>query len=200
LQAASVSTVEQLLVAGVPDLRDGMLTQRIAEIVERFGADDPELRLLVEGLPDRLATIASYGLPDALVHGDLHPGNAHSGDGQPVIIDWGDSFIGNPAFDVLRLTQTLADSDARPIVEQWDARWQADVPGSEPIQALDLLRPVAALRLAVVYASFLDGIEPSEHPYHMADVPMSLDAAKRSAATESTASAAAVIGAAAADH
>jgi hypothetical protein len=32
-----------------------------------------------------------------------------------------------------------------------------------------LLAPVGLLRQAVVYQGFLDGIEPSEHPYHRAD-------------------------------
>jgi hypothetical protein len=41
------------------------------------------------------------------------------------------------------------------------------------------LRPIAALRNAAVYAHFLDNIEPSEHPYHAADVPFWLAEAAR---------------------
>jgi hypothetical protein len=44
-------------------------------------------------------------------------------------------------------------------------------PGSDPDRAAALLAPVAAARQAVVYQVFLDGIEPSEQPYHRADSP-----------------------------
>jgi hypothetical protein len=42
---------------------------------------------------------------------------------------------------------------------------------------LELFRPVGALRSAATYAAFLDQIEPAEHPYHRADVPLWLDRA-----------------------
>jgi hypothetical protein len=32
-----------------------------------------------------------------------------------------------------------------------------------------LLAPIGMLRQAVIYQGFLDGIEPSEYPYHRAD-------------------------------
>jgi hypothetical protein len=43
------------------------------------------------------------------------------------------------------------------------------VPGSDPERAAMLIAPVAAARQAVIYQVFLDGIEPSEHPYHAPD-------------------------------
>jgi hypothetical protein len=45
------------------------------------------------------------------------------------------------------------------------------VPGCDPATAVDLLRPVAALHSAATYAAFVDRIEPTEWPYHVADVP-----------------------------
>jgi hypothetical protein len=42
---------------------------------------------------------------------------------------------------------------------------------------------VAALRQAVIYRSFLDAIEPSEHRYHEGDVPTWARTAIRLAAT-----------------
>ena len=57
-------------------------------------------------------------------------------------------------------------------------RWRADVPGSDPLRTVELLRPVAALRAAGVYANFLTDIEPAEHPYHADDVPFWLQRAE----------------------
>jgi hypothetical protein len=46
-----------------------------------------------------------------------------------------------------------------------------------------LIGPIAALRGALVYQGFLDGIEPSERIYHEADVPASLRRAIREVKT-----------------
>ena len=44
------------------------------------------------------------------------------------------------------------------------------MPGSDPGRAWTLLRPLAALRVALVFQTFLDNIEPSERAYHARDV------------------------------
>jgi hypothetical protein len=124
---------------------------------------------LIDGLEQRLADVEACGVPLTLVHGDLHPGNVRvDGDGRLTIMDWGDSTIDHPAFDILRLTEGLAEPV--PMLEAWAARWKRTSPGSEPLRALELLRPVAALRAASTFAAFLEAIEPAEHPYHAQDV------------------------------
>ena len=44
-------------------------------------------------------------------------------------------------------------------------------PRLDPGRAAELLAPIAAARMAVIYRKFLDDIEPSEQAYHRADVP-----------------------------
>jgi hypothetical protein len=128
-----------------------------------------------------MAEVAGCGLPDTLVHGDLHPGNTRSeADGAPVIVDWGDSFLGHPGFDVLRLAEGLGPDEADALLRGWADRWRASHPGCEPERAAQLLRPVAALRNASVYARFLEHIEPAEHTYHALDVPHWLNLAASS--------------------
>ncbi|MCW3817796.1 aminoglycoside phosphotransferase family protein [Micromonospora sp. DR5-3] len=177
VQLAAADDVSALLTAGVPDLRGpalaGWIRDRLAPHDLSVAAD------LLADLDDRLAEVRRCGLPDTLVHGDLHPGNVRGDGVRRVMIDWGDSFVGHPAFDILRLTETLDPAAAAPLLHAWAARWRADAPGSDPHRAVDLLRPVAPLRMAAVYAMFLAGIEPSEHPYHAGDVPACL---KRAAA------------------
>jgi hypothetical protein len=163
--------VDALLAAGVPDRRSGPLLDAIAAVAGRRNAD---LDALVAGLPQRFAAIEACGLPDTLVHGDLHPGNVRGDAEHRTIIDWGDSFIGHPAFDILRLAEGVDDPG---LVEAWAERWRADVPGSDPLRAVELVRPVAALRSATVYANFLANIEPTERPYHAGDVDACLAAA-----------------------
>jgi phosphotransferase family enzyme len=140
----------------------------------------PGLGRLLDDVPRRLAEVAACGLPDTLVHGDLHPGNVRIGpDGRLTIMDWGDCHAGHPALDILRLTERL--EEAEEVLGHWAYRWELSVPGSEPRRAAELMRPLAALWAAETYARFLASIEPSEYPYHAADVPERLAAAVEAA-------------------
>ncbi len=170
IQVMAALNTTDLIGAGVPDRRPANLTSDIAGAVTEHGRTDARLDALVAGIDERLAKVASCGLPDTLVHGDLHPGNVRSDGRRRTLIDWGDSFVGHPAFDILRLTEELDEPDANHLIDTWAARWRAAAPGCDPHLAVELLRPVAALRNAAVYAHFLDNIEPAEHPYHAADV------------------------------
>jgi len=152
-------------VAGVPELGVDRLATRIRSTVRRYG--DPALREALRGLDDRLAEVTACRVPDTLVHGDFHPGNVRGS----VVLDWGDSFIGHPAFDLYRMLEGLPDSEAAHLVGRWCRWWRAAVRGCDPERAVALLEPVAALRNAAVYAGFLDRIEPAEHCYHERDVP-----------------------------
>jgi hypothetical protein len=163
--------VDELLAAGVPDRRGPALAATIRRTAGGRAAADPPLAALLDGLVDRLAAVAACGLPDTLGHGDLHAGNVRGHLGGPyVVIDWGDSFVGHPAFDIVRLTGHMAGTDAAPVLAAWADRWRATVPGCDPERAVELMRPVTALRNASVYADFLANIEAAEHPYHAADV------------------------------
>lgn len=69
------------------------------------------------GAPERIEALALLGsLPDgdALLHGDLHPGNVIVGPGGPVIIDWCDASVGNPMADIVRTSIMLRPSTSTP--------------------------------------------------------------------------------------
>lgn len=175
VQVRAADDVAALVAAGVPDRRGPALARWVRAALAPH--DVSTVDGLLTGLDDRLDEIRRCGLPDTLVHGDLHPGNVRGDGERRVTIDWADAFVGHPAFGILRLTETLDPATAAPLLAAWAARWRADVPGCDPERAVTLLRPVGPLRLAAVYAMFLVGIEPSEHPYHAGDVPACLDRA-----------------------
>ncbi len=150
----------------LPRLGLGRLAEIITSTVRRYGD-----AALLDGLDERLAGVAACGLPDTLVHGDFHPGNVRG----TVVLDWGDSFVGHPGFDLFRMVEGGPAAD---LVQQWCGWWRAAVPGCDPERAVALLGPVVALRNAAVYAAFLDQIEPTEHGYHAQDVPDWLDRAR----------------------
>ncbi|WFF08760.1 aminoglycoside phosphotransferase family protein [Micromonospora sp. WMMD1076] len=172
VQRRACGIVGELVAAGVPDLRGAGLAGWIRD---RLAGHDVSVAAgLLDGLDRRLRQVVDCGLPDTLVHGDLHPGNVRGDAGRLTVIDWADSFVGHPAFDILRLTEDVGADAAARLVDAWARRWRTNLPGSDPHRAVDLLRPVAPLRLAAVYAMFLAGIEPDEHPYHVHDVPAAL--------------------------
>ena len=175
LQRGTVGRVPELLAAGVPDERWPVLLPHLAALVSRLAPHDTRLLRLVGSAADRARAIDECGLPEALVHGDAYPGNARLGTEPPVWFDWGDSRVGNPLLDLAVLESA---PDRRQLLEQhWLAAWARAVPGSEPGRAWKLLRPLAVLRTALVYQTFLDNIEPSERAYHIGDVGPALERA-----------------------
>lgn len=183
LQTKWMDRLPELFSLGAPDLRADQLGPALAHLVARCGnqiglKERRALDRLISGLADRWTEIDSCGLPPTLVHGDFHPGNFRGEAGSLVLMDWGDSFIGHPLFDMTAMLEHAGDS-RQPVRQAWLQAWAEAIPGSEPAHAAELLAPVALLRNALVYRSFLDQIEASEHPYHAADVTKWLAAAAR---------------------
>jgi hypothetical protein len=177
VQVRAAGCAEKLVAAGVPDRRGHRLAELIRTTLAGHGADLGPVAGPLQDLDRRLAAAAGCGLPDTLVHGDLHPGNTRVAGGRRVILDWGDSFVGHPVFDIIRLTEDLPGAEAAAARQSWADRWRASVPGCDPERALGLLAPMVTLWNAAVYARFLAEIEPSERPYHAGDVPVWLDRA-----------------------
>src|SRR4029077_14371689 len=183
LQTKWMDRLPELFALGLPDWRTDQLGPALAHLGARCGneigvVERRALDRLISGLPDRWTEIDACGLPPTLVHGDFHPGNFRGEAGSLVLMDWGDSFIGHPLFDMTAMLERAGDNKQR-VREEWIELWAEAVPGSEPARAAELLAPVAPLRNALVYRSFLDQIEASENPYHAADVPKGLAAASR---------------------
>jgi hypothetical protein len=177
LQTRWIDRVGDLLDAGLPDWRALSLARLVEALVARddvrteLTADELEgLDALVERLPDRLAALDACGIPDTLVHGDFHPGNWRSDGRSLVLLDWGDAGVGHPMLDMSSFEGYVSD-DAKPRIRQaWIDAWKRARPGADPAHARALIEPIAALRRAVIYRGFLDGIEPSERRYHESDV------------------------------
>lgn len=174
LQAGWLGREDELLALGLPDWRAEPLQGLAADTVRRTGVelDRPvvaALERLLDGLPGRFAEVAACGLPDGLVHGDFHRGNVRGPLGRLVLLDWGDAGVGHPLLDQAAFLDRLPEADRAAVAREWSSLWRRAVPGSDPDRAASLLAPVAALRQAVVYRCFLDGIEPDERVYHAAD-------------------------------
>ncbi|WP_438041744.1 aminoglycoside phosphotransferase family protein [Sorangium sp. So ce128] len=173
LQRDASRQVGELLSLGLPDWRAPALLQLITDVVARTpelsAGDRATLDSFIDGLPERFARLAEAGLPDTLVHGDFHPGNARGDATSAVLLDWGDSGVGHPLLDQPAFLDGAPPGAVEPLRSFWSRAWRAAIPGSDPERAAELLAPVAAARQAIIYRKFLDDIEPSEHPYHARD-------------------------------
>jgi hypothetical protein len=180
LQVAAVDVLDRLLGAGAPDWRAQRLAADVADLVvhpETAAALDrdelAELRSLVAELPDRLEALGACGLPETLVHGDLHAGNVRADGGRLVLLDWGDCGVGHALLDEAALLERApSPTDERVVRDAWVAAWRRHRPRADAATAMTLVPPVAALRQALIYRTFLDRIEPTERRYHRADVPL----------------------------
>ncbi len=188
IQAQWAARVDELLVMGVPDWRSAKLVGRLATLVRAHAARldidvADRLESLVHGLPERFAQIADCGLPDTLVHGDFHRGNVRRAGERLVLLDWGDSGVGHPMLDQAAFLDRMPSGDRLAVRAAWAQCWREWVPGCDPVRAAALLEPVAALRQALIYQTFLDGIEEDERIYHAHDPGIWLRRAARLAAS-----------------
>lgn len=184
LQVAQAGRIEQLLRIGLPDWRADGLGRWVARVIDQAGGElDRDDRAALDSLlgtwSRRFAALSECGVPDSLVHGDLHSGNSRGEGDRLVILDWGDSGVGHPLLDQTALLNEVAPDDAAAVRAQWSKLWRASIPGCDPERAMTLLEPVAAIRHAAVYQNFLDRIEPDERIYHVHDP---LDWLRRTAA------------------
>ncbi|MEZ5340906.1 MAG: phosphotransferase [Acidimicrobiales bacterium] len=116
------------------DNRGVGLVSTLRSLAVNGAAASSGLTALVEQLPARLEAIAECGIPDTIVHGDAHPGNARRGVADPLWFDWGDSFVGTPLFDLM-----TADRYTPSVQRLWLSQWAERVPGSQPERAWGLL-------------------------------------------------------------
>ncbi len=170
IQLASIPAIGMLAMSGVPDRRGARLASELRARLSGCVANLPRTALLLERLDSYMTCIDDCGVPDVLVHGDFHPGNVRSADGKVTILDWGDSFLGNPAFDLLRLCEGVSGEAAAALSRGWSSTWKQRNKACQPERALALTRPLAPLLAAATYARFVEQIEASERSFHAADV------------------------------
>lgn len=170
--------------SGLPDRRTSVFAERVRELLDGpvSGLLTAQELTVVRELAGRWSLLDECGLPDTVVHGDFHPGNWRSDGGPPVIVDFADAHWGNPVLDGLRVYSFLPDAVRAGAARAWVDAWRAEVPDSDPARALAVAEPLAHLAYAVRYQEFLDGIEPSERPYHEDDPVSSIRQAVRCAA------------------
>lgn len=150
-QLAALNAQDALLAAGCPDRSSERTWAQFRAIVETArdtaGLDEAAYAELVRALPriERgFAEFAGAGLPQTLVHGDLHPGNiawaepSSAEAGRPVVFDWSDTALAQPFLDVAHLSRHgLGGTGPPPWLEAYLEPWRAAYPSADLATALD---------------------------------------------------------------
>ncbi len=162
LQLASVAHKAALLAAGCADRSLAKLKEKVPRLLreslerERLTVEEREKLLALEPeLLVQLDELAAYGLPETLLHGDLHFGNVNHDGARITFFDWTDACFSHPFFDLTN----LGAYDRAP--EEWLALRDAYLgPWSEQFDRVRLERALELARYLgnLFYAESYDGI------------------------------------------
>jgi aminoglycoside phosphotransferase (APT) family kinase protein len=95
--------------------------------------------------------LASMGLPETLIHGDLHPGNVALDGDSLVLYDWSDAAVSHPLLDLAHLSHRLPDDEAAQAHAAYAEVWRSAYPDVDYDRALLLAAHVNAAFQVVSY-------------------------------------------------
>jgi hypothetical protein len=107
----------------------------------------------VPQLVDACATMDALGIPDTLVHGDLHPGNiVVTPDDRFVVVDWSDGALANPFVDLATYLVRTKDRDLRlQLLDAYADAWAGVLDRSQVETAGNLAMTVGCLYQVQTY-------------------------------------------------
>jgi aminoglycoside phosphotransferase (APT) family kinase protein len=145
LQLRSLEHLPEISAAGVP-VRDLTATRHGFDEILAASAE------LVQLTPDEVAAaqaarptvhalleeLDSLGIPDTLVHGDLHSGNVAQDGDSLLLYDWSDASVSHPFLDVVLLGSRLSDDEREATLAAYAEVWRAAYPLLDTTRALAL--------------------------------------------------------------
>lgn len=171
IQIKSVQHIEKLLSIGCLDRRLDWLANQIDVLfndeiaLSQLEAEETkQLQTFAPYLKNFCSQLASYQIPQTLVHGDLHLGNVAFFQGNYLFFDWTDSCIAHPFFDMIELffyaKKKASSSDIQDLQKEYLSQWTAYEPMSRLLEAWTLAKPLCALHHAVSYLHIVACLEP----------------------------------------
>jgi hypothetical protein len=168
--APDTAALRTLLDAGAPHrpLADLVASVSAAIGPDGFGVGDggipPERAQRVrQAVAAAVARVEAVGLPESVVHGDFHSGNAGLVDDRIVIIDWSDAAISNPAIDLVTWIAWSGDrpNEVAAATDAWVDAWSGTVDGDALRAVIDDVLIVGAAYQIVSYDGIRRNLEPA---------------------------------------
>ncbi|MEV6272573.1 aminoglycoside phosphotransferase family protein [Kribbella sp. NPDC051936] len=115
-------------------------------------------------LPDRakqlraaIAELAAIGVPETLLHGDLHPRNLAVRDGQVLAFDWTDAALAHPFLDLVTFVEKSSPLSSDPRVrDAYLAEWEEYAAPADLRRALTLAEELGTLYQTITYLHLVD--------------------------------------------
>ena len=177
MQRACIGESDWLRSIGCADRRLAALSEQIPALLDapetRAELDEEVHRRLVRRTPELRAAcdaLAECGVPETLIHGDLHPGNVAVSDGRLTVFDWTDAAVGHPFVDLATFlpggfrTPVSVENAAKAqrLLDVYLEGWTAVAPAAQLRRAAQLVETVARLHHAQSYLEILRSIERAD--------------------------------------
>ncbi|MFW6097617.1 MAG: phosphotransferase [Chloroflexota bacterium] len=191
LQIDMAIHVRELLTFGVPDRRLAHLPGIYARLLEdtdslllgrESGLTHDEYRRLQNlqsHFTEECRRLAAYGLPETLVHEEVHENNVLYGNGRYTFTDWSDCSVGHPFFTMLVTVRTLVHwlkipEDSPEMSRVRDAYlepWATFATRAELLEALALGERLAIVNRALSWRQGLAALPAEEKAEYADSVP-----------------------------
>lgn len=170
MQIASAPRVNELLALGCSDRRLEKLETQIDALINDADtlagleeAEIDQLRAFAPHLKARCAQLAGYGVPQTLVHGDLHLGNVAYSRGNYLFFDWTDASVAHPFFDTISIFYKEDATIQAHLRDAYLAPWVVFEPMERLLEIWELAWPLCALHQVISYQHIVANLEgPSQ--------------------------------------
>jgi hypothetical protein len=136
---------------------DGLLgPNRMTDLLE-----PPERALLpdrAKQLREAITELTAIGIPETLLHGDLHPRNIAVRGKQVLAFDWTDASLSHPFLDMVTfIEEERAPLSADPrVLDAYLSEWEEYASPTDLRRAFDLATELGALHQTMTYAHLID--------------------------------------------
>lgn len=166
LQRSYAGDPDRLLDYSCADRRLAVLDTALDRFLEpnkltrRLSPDDlAKLPDRAKQLREAIAELAEIGVPETLLHGDLHPRNLAVRDGKVLAFDWTDAALAHPFLDLVTFVEKRSPLSADPRVrDAYLAEWEEYATPSELRRAVHLAEELGALYQTITYLHLIDHV------------------------------------------
>ena len=170
IQLRSLEHLEEIERAGVPERGLAETLRVFDEILvgsielDELAPDEVAAARGVRGAVHAVVEeLASLGLPETLIHGDLHPGNvAHDGD-TVALYDWSDAAVSHPFLDIVLLTKRLPEDEVRAAREVYAEACRAAEPDVDVARAIELAADANTIYQMVTFEQIYRALEDASY-------------------------------------
>ncbi|MEU4287957.1 aminoglycoside phosphotransferase family protein [Kribbella sp. NPDC026596] len=153
LQRSYVDQMDRLFEFSCVDRRLAVLEAELDRLLGPNPATDrlePAERALLprraEQLREAITELAAIGVPETLLHGDLHPRNVAVRDGRALSFDWTDGSVSHPFLDLVTFAEERSPiSQDKRLTDAYLAEWEEFASPADLRRALELANELGAL-------------------------------------------------------